>query len=417
MGDTSRAQVDDGTAFVGYPSSVGAHRRTAAGGSMIYFDNAATSWPKPPGVAEAMAHFVRELGANPGRAAHRQAVESGRIVYDAREAVCELFHAPDPLRLVWCKNVTEALNLALRGLLRPGDRVVSSSMEHNSMMRPLRALEDGGVEVAVVSCSPQGVLDPAGVEAAIQPNTRLVALNHASNVVGTLLPVDEVGALCRRRDLLLLVDAAQTGGAYPLDMQADQIDLLGFTGHKSLGGPMGTGGLIMGERVDETQMEPLIRGGTGSRSEHEVQPDFLPDMCESGTPNVVGLAGLEVGVRWVLERGVGAICAHEVAPTRTLIDGLRSIPGVTVYGTLDPELQTATVSFNIDGMPSSEAGLRLDDEYGILCRVGLHCALAAHKTLGTFPTDTVRFGLSAFNTAEEVQAAIVAVHRLAEQAI
>lgn len=383
---------------------------------MIYFDNAATSWPKPPGVVEAMVRFMEAIGANPGRAAHRQAVESGRIVYGAREAVCDLFHAPDPLRLVWCKNVTEALNLALRGLLRRGDHVVTSSMEHNSMMRPLRALEDGGVEVTVVGCSPQGVLDPAAVEAVIRPNTRLVALNHASNVVGTLLPVAEVGALCRQRDLLLLVDAAQTGGAYPLDMQADQIDLLGFTGHKSLGGPMGTGGLIVGERVDETQIDPLIRGGTGSRSEHEVQPDFLPDMCESGTPNVVGLAGLQAGVRWVLDRGVEAIRAHEVALTRTLIDGLRSIPGVTVYGTQDAELQTATVSFNIDGMAPSEAGLRLDDECGILCRVGLHCAPTAHKTLGTFPTGTVRFGLSAFNTAEEVHAAIAAMRQLAEEA-
>ena len=389
---------------------------------MIYFDNAATSWPKPPGVAEAMTLFIEAVGANPGRAAHRQAVESGRIVYGAREAVCELFHAPDPLRLVWCKNVTEALNLVIRGLLRPGDHVVTSSMEHNSMMRPLRALEgqpehgSGGVEVTVVGCSPQGVLEPAAVEAAIRPNTRLVALNHASNVVGTLLPVAEVGALCRERGLLLLVDAAQTGGAYPVDVQADRIDLLGFTGHKSLGGPMGTGGLIVGGRVDERQIDPLVRGGTGSRSEHEVQPDFLPDMCESGTPNVVGLAGLEVGVRWVLERGVEAIRAHEVALTQALIDGLHSIPGVTVYGTLDPELQTATVSFNIDGMAPSEAGLRLDDEYGILCRVGLHCAPTAHKTLGTFPTGTVRFGLSAFNTADEVQVAIAAVRQLAKEA-
>ncbi|MBN1659191.1 MAG: aminotransferase class V-fold PLP-dependent enzyme [Anaerolineae bacterium] len=387
---------------------------------MIYFDNAATSWPKPPGVAKAMTHFIEHVGANPGRAAHRLAVESGRIVYGAREAVCDLFHAPDPLRLVWCKNVTEALNLALRGLLQPGDHVITSSMEHNSMMRPLRALErpeqsSGGVEVTVVGCSPQGLLDPAAVASAIRPNTRLVALNHASNVVGTLLPIAEVGALCRQRGLLLLVDAAQTGGAYPLDMQADQIDLLGFTGHKSLGGPMGTGGLIVGERVDETQLEPLIRGGTGSRSEHEVQPDFLPDMFESGTPNVVGLAGLEVGVRWVLDRGVAAIRAHEVALTQALIEGLQAITGVTVYGTLDPELQTATVSFNVDGMAPSEAGLRLDDEHGILCRVGLHCAPAAHRTLGTFPAGTVRFGLSAFNTAEEVHAAISAVRRLAEE--
>ena len=396
---------------------------------MIYFDNAATSWPKPPGVAEAMTRFIDEVGANPGRAAHRQAIESGRIVYGAREAVCELFHAPDPLRLVWCKNVTEALNLALRGLLRPGDHVVTSSMEHNSMMRPLRALEGaperhqgaperhlGGVEVTVVECSPSGVLDPAEVEAAIRPNTRMVALNHASNVVGTLLPVAEVGAICRERDLLLLVDAAQTGGAYPVDVQADKIDLLGFTGHKSLGGPMGTGGLIVGERVDETQIDPLIRGGTGSRSEYEVQPDFLPDMCESGTPNVVGLAGLEAGVRWVLERGVQAIRAHEVALTQALIEGLRSIPGAIVYGTLDPELQTATVSFNIDGMRPSLVGLRLDDEYGIGCRVGLHCAPTAHRTLGTFPDGTVRFGLSAFNTAEEVEIALGAVRQLAADA-
>ena len=396
---------------------------------MIYFDNAATSWPKPPGVAEAMTRFIDEVGANPGRAAHRQAIESGRIVYAAREAVCEIFHAPDPLRLVWCKNVTEALNLALRGLLRPGDHVVTSSMEHNSMMRPLRALEGaperhqgaperhlGGVEVTVVECSPSGVLDPAEVEAAIRPNTRMVALNHASNVVGTLLPVAEVGAICRERDLLLLVDAAQTGGAYPVDVQADKIDLLGFTGHKSLGGPMGTGGMIVGERVDETQIDPLIRGGTGSRSEYEVQPDFLPDMCESGTPNVVGLAGLEAGVRWVLERGVEAIRAHEVALTQALIEGLRSIPGVTVYGTLDPELQTATVSFNVDGMRPSLAGLRLDDEYGIACRVGLHCAPTAHRTLGTFPDGTVRFGLSAFNTAGEVEVALGAVRQLAADA-
>jgi len=388
---------------------------------MIYFDNAATSWPKPPGVAEAMVHFLQKVGANPGRAAHQRAIASGRILYEARETVCALFNAPDPLRLVFGKNVTEALNLALRGLLHPGDHVVTSSMEHNSVMRPLRALErqpepcSGGVELTVVQCSARGVLDPADVAAAIRPNTRLVVLNHASNVVGTLLPVAEVGALCRQRDLLLLVDAAQTGGAYPVDVQADQIDLLAFTGHKSLGGPMGTGGLIVGQRVDETQMEPLIRGGTGSRSEQERQPDFLPDMFESGTPNVVGLAGLEAGVRWVLERGVEAIRAHEVALAQKLINGLRATPGVTVYGTLDAELQTATISFNVAGMAPSEAGLRLDDEHGIMCRVGLHCAPPAHRTIGAFPDGTVRFGLSAFNTLDEVDIALAAVEELARK--
>jgi cysteine desulfurase/selenocysteine lyase len=380
---------------------------------MIYFDNAATSWPKPPGVVEAMVHFMEEVGANPGRAAHRRAVESGRIVYEAREAVCELFHAPNPLRAVWSKNVTEALNLALRGLLRAGDHVVTSSMEHNSVMRPLRALQRSGIEVTVVPCSPQGVLDPADVERALRPRTRLVALNHASNVVGTLLPVAEVGAICRDHDVLLLVDTAQTGGAYPIDAQGDQIDLLGFTGHKSLGGPMGTGGLIVGERVDERQMEPLERGGTGSHSEYEVQPDFLPDVYESGTLNAVGLAGLRAGVRWVLSQSVDRIRAHEVALTQRLIDGLRSLPSVIVYGTLHADLQIATVSFNVVGMEPSEVGLRLDDEYGILCRVGLHCAPAAHKTIGTFPDGTVRFGLNGFNTMDEVETALAAVEELA----
>jgi cysteine desulfurase family protein len=379
---------------------------------MIYLDNASTSWPKPPGVAEAMRRFMEDVGANPGRAAHRRAVEAGRIVYGAREAVCELFRAPDPLRVVWCKNVTEALNLALRGLLRTGDHVVTSSMEHNAVMRPLRALEAGGVELTVVQCSPQGLLDPADVEAAMQPHTKLVVLNHASNAVGTLLPVPEVGAICRERDVLLLMDTAQTGGVYPIDMQADQIDLLGFTGHKSLGGPMGTGGLIVGQRVDESRMEPLNRGGTGSRSEDEVQPEFLPDKYESGTPNAVGLAGLEVGVRWVLDQGVEAIRTHEVALTHRLIAGLCNIPGVAVYGTQDAELQTATVSFNLSGMACSEVGLRLDEAHGILCRVGLHCTPGAHRTIGTFPGGTVRFGLSAFTTMDEVEAALAAVEEL-----
>ncbi len=382
---------------------------------MIYFDNAATTWPKPPEVAEAMVHFLDEVGANPGRAAHHRAVESGRIVYDAREAVAELFNAPDPLRVVFGANVTQALNLALRGYLRTGDHVITSGMEHNSVMRPLRDLESHGVELTVVACSPEGFLDPADVEAAIRPNTLMIVLNHASNVVGTLLPVAEVGRIAREHDLLLLVDAAQTGGAYPVDVQADQIDLLGFTGHKSLHGPMGTGGLVIGQRVDVERLRPLTRGGTGSNSELEEQPDFLPDMCESGTPNAVGLAGLAAGARWVLERGVETIRAHEVAMTQRLIDGLSALPDVTVYGGHDAGRQTATVSFNIARMAPSEAGLRLDEEYGIMCRVGLHCAPAAHKTIGMFPDGTVRFGLSAFNTLAQVEEAIEAVGQLSAE--
>jgi len=380
---------------------------------MIYFDNAATSWPKPHCVAEAMLHFLNDVGANPGRSAHRLSVESARIVYGAREAISEIFNAPDPLRVVFGHNVTEALNLALCGLLRPGDHVITSSIEHNSVMRPLRALERAGVELTVVKCSSEGFLDPGDVEAAMKFNTAMIVLNHASNVVGTLVPVARVGRIAQKHGVLLLVDAAQTGGAYPIDMRADEIDLLAFTGHKSLYGPMGTGGLIIGERVDVARLAPIKRGGTGSRSEQEEQPDFLPDMVESGTPNVVGLAGLGAGVRWVLDRGVAVIRAHEQALAQKLIEGLRDIEGVIVYGGMDASRQTATVSFNIADMAPSEVGLWLDEQHEILCRVGLHCAPAAHKTICTFPSGTIRFGLGVFNTAEEVEIAVKAVRQLA----
>lgn len=383
---------------------------------MIYLDNAATSWPKPTGVTEAMVDFMNRVGANPGRSGHRLSVEAARIVYEARELIADLFHAPDPLRVVFGANATEALNLALRGYLRPGDHVVTSGMEHNSVMRPLRYLagreRDGAIELTVVPCSTEGFLDLVDLEAALRLETVMVVLNHASNVCGSLLPVREAGAMARRHGCLLLVDTAQTAGAYPIDMEEDQIDLLAFTGHKAMGGPMGTGGLIIGERVDTNRLVPLKRGGTGSRSESEEHPDFLPDMCESGTANGVGLAGLAAGVRWVRAEGVERIRQHEIELARRLIDGLRATHGVRVYGGLDAARQTGTVAFNVRNLEPSEVGLRLDDEFQIMCRVGLHCAPAAHKTLGTFPAGTVRFGLGAFNTSDEVDAALVAVKRI-----
>ena len=384
--------------------------------NLIYFDNAATSWPKPPGVAAAMTNFIQEIGANPGRSGHRLAVDSSRVVYAAREAIAQLFNATDPLRVVFGSNVTEALNLSLYGLLQPGDHVITTSLEHNSVMRPLRALASQGVELTVAPCSSAGFLDPEDIRAAVQPNTVLIAVNQASNVIGTLLPVAAISRIARAHDLLLLVDAAQTGGAYPIDLQADGIDLLAFTGHKSLYGPMGTGGLVFGERVDPDRIEPLKRGGTGSRSEREEQPDFLPDKFESGTQNAVGLAGLEAGIQWILDQGVATIRSHEIGLVRQMLEGLQDIAGVTIYGSLDPSLQTATISFTVDGMSPSDVGLRLDEEYGILCRVGLHCAPAAHKTIGTFPVGTVRFGLGAFNTHEEIQIGIKAVQQLALEA-
>jgi cysteine desulfurase family protein len=343
-------------------------------------------------------------------------LEAARSIYAARETVAELFNAPDPLRVVFGQNATEALNLALHGYLYPDDHIITSSMEHNSMMRPLRALEGEGIEMTVVQCSPEGHLDPAEVEMAICPNTVMIALNHASNVVGTILPIAEVGRIARQRGLLLLTDVAQTAGAYPIDVESNCIDLLAFTGHKSLYGPMGTGGMIVGERVDLARLKPLVHGGTGSRSEWEEQPDFLPDRYESGTPNAVGLAGLGAGVRWVQERGVERIRAHEMMLTQRLWDGLSAIPGVAIYGDPGATQRMAVVSFNIEGMEPSEVGLRLDEECQIMCRVGLHCAPAAHRTLGTFPRGTVRLGLGAFNTLEDVEMVLAAVEELTREA-
>jgi selenocysteine lyase/cysteine desulfurase len=285
-------------------------------------------------------------------------------------------------------------------------------MEHNSMIRPIRTLQKKGVEISIVKCNREGFLNLDDLIAAIKPSTKMIALNHASNIIGTLLPISKVGQIARDHDLLFLVDAAQTGGAYPIDMQNEFIDLLGFTGHKSLYGPMGTGGLIFGDRVDVKDMNSLKQGGTGSKSESEIQPDFLPDIGESGTPNTVGLAGLNVSVQWIIEKGIDKIRSHEMALTQQLIDGLLTIPNVKVYGGLESSAQTATVSFNIIDYEPSDVGVLLDEEFDIMCRVGLHCSPLSHKTIGTFPEGTVRFGLGLYNTENEVKTAISAVRQI-----
>jgi selenocysteine lyase/cysteine desulfurase len=259
------------------------------------------------------------------------------------------------------------------------------------------------------------MLNSHEVESKIQSNTKMVVLNHASNVTGTLLPIEEVGLIARKYNLLFLVDAAQTAGAYPIDVEKDGIDLLAFTGHKSLYGPQGTGGLVIGERIKEKEMIPLKQGGTGSRSEFEEQPDFLPDCFESGTPNGVGLAGLLAGVQFVLERGVGQIRQNEMALIEKLIKGLKEIPQVKLYGPENQGDRIATLSFNVAQLSPSDMASRLEKKFGILCRPGLHCAPAAHHTLGTFPEGTIRFGLSAFNTGIEVDAAIRAVSLVSQQ--
>jgi len=382
---------------------------------MIYLDNAATTWPKPACVAQTMTDYALNVGASPGRASHRLSLAASRVVYDTREALGRLFGVSDPLRIVFTANGTEALNLVAMGYLNSGDHVVTTSVEHNALMRPLRHLESLGVRLTIVPCGVDGTLDPAAVEQALRPNTVLLAINHASNVVGTVLPIAQIGAIARMRGILMLVDSAQTAGAYPIDMAAMGIDLLAFTGHKGLFGPQGTGGLCLGERVDVERLRPLKRGGTGSNSESEEQPSFLPDKYEAGTLNAVGIAGLGAGARYVLEQGVSRIRRHEEELTACLLSGLRAIPGLQLYGTGDASLQVATVSFNVTDIQPSEVAERLDEEHGVLCRAGLHCAPAAHRTIGTYPRGSVRFGLSYLNTLEQVDAAVEAVRSVASE--
>ncbi len=379
---------------------------------MIYLDSAATSWPKPPEVLKAMVDVLERAGGNPGRSGHRLSIEAARVVYDTREDIARFFNISDPTRVIFTSGATHSMNVVLKGLIKPGDRVVVSSMEHNAVMRPLRSLEEQGLVLDIVPCAPDGSLDVNDIAKALKSDTRLVVTVHASNVAGTILPVAEAASLARRAGALLLVDAAQTAGVLPIDMQAFGIDFLAFTGHKGLQGPPGIGGLIIGDRVDTSQVEPLIRGGTGSQSELEEQPEYLPDKFESGTPNIVGIAGLHAGINWIMDRGIETIREQEKELAGALIDGLSNISGIKIYGTHDPEKTVAIVSFTATGRRVSEIGLILDEDYGILTRVGLHCAPAAHKTIGSFPEGTVRLAPGVFTTPDEIKEAVRALEKV-----
>ena len=377
---------------------------------MIYFDNAATSWPKPPAVRAALEEYFGEAGGNPGRSGHRMSIAAARLVENTRESLAELFHVDDPSRIVFTHNATHALNLALHGLLKPGAHVVTTAVEHNSVMRPLRHLEAAGVELTVVPCSRDGLPDLDQVRGALRPSTKLLVATHASNVIGSILPIADLAALARERGALSLIDASQTAGCVPLDLATLDVDLLAFTGHKGLLGPTGTGGLYIREGIT---MEPLIRGGTGSASALEQQPDFLPDAYESGTPNVAGIAGLGAAVHFLNRTGVDCVLQHERALVARFIRGAAAIPEITVYGTQDVERRCGLVSFTLAGMAPSEVSLLLDESFGILARPGLHCSPAAHRTLGTFPNGTVRFSFGWFNTLEEVDRALTALREIA----
>lgn len=378
---------------------------------LIYLDNGATSFPKPPAVAAAMTRFLLEIGGSPGRSGHRLSQEAARVVFECREAVAALIGAPDARRVAFTLNATQALNAAIYGLLRPGDRVLTTAVEHNSTMRPLRDLERrGAISLEVLPCDRAGRLDLDRLEEALRARPRLLAATHASNVSGAILPLRTVGGMTRAAGTLLLVDAAQSAGAQPIDVVADSVDLLAFTGHKALFGPQGTGGLWARAGVEP---EPLFRGGTGSNSELEEQPDFWPDRQESGTQNAVGLAGLLAGVRFVADTGLAAIRAREKALTQRLLDGLRAIDGVTLYGPETAAERSPIVSVTFDGVVPSEAGFLLEEGFDVLTRVGLHCAPAAHRCIGTYPQGTVRFSPGYFTTEAGIDAALEGCRYLA----
>ena len=388
----------------------------------LYFDNAATSFPKPPEVTQAMLQYMSEVGASPGRGAYKEAVEAGRTLMRCRELINRLIHGEDPRHIVFTLNASDSLNLAIKGLVRHHQRkresvhVVTTTMDHNSILRPMREIEGDGVQITRVKVDPDsGRIDPGDIRSAIRADTRLVALIHASNVTGAIQPIAEIGAVCRERGAAFLVDAAQTIGHVPIDVQAVKVDLLAFPGHKGLLGPLGTGGLYLRpgmEQVIDTSRE----GGTGSASERDTQPTHMPDKYEPGSHNGPGIAGLAAGVQWILDRGVDAIHDHEQRLTRILLDGLRELPAVRVLGSREVEHRCGVVSIVIDGMEPADLAAILEENFGILSRAGLHCAPLAHQACGTASSGgAVRLSVGSFLTVDDARYAVDSIAEIARE--
>lgn len=378
---------------------------------MIYLDNAATTWPKPESVYKALDEFARNGAANPGRSGHRMAVASESKVAEARARVAKLLNAESPDRIVLTMNATDALNIAIKGLLRPGDHVVTSVLEHNSINRPLAALEQAGaIFVTRIAASADGGLAVDAVREALTSATRLVALTHASNVLGVVNDAAALGAAAMAHGAVLLLDASQTAGVVPIDVRGDQLDLVAFPGHKGCFGPMGTGALYVKPGL---ALRAFREGGTGFGAESEHQPDAMPFHLEGGTPNAHGLAGLAAGLEFIEREGVRKIGSHERDLALRFADEARRIPGVTVWSAKSPAKQIGPVSISIQGRDPSKVGAMLDERHGIACRPGLHCAPGTHRHLGTFPAGTVRFSFGYFNTAADVDAAAAALREIA----
>jgi cysteine desulfurase family protein len=367
----------------------------------LYFDNAATSWPKPEAVYKAAELQMRRMCGNPGRSGHTRTLETDRLIYRTREALVTLFNADDPARIIFALNATDALNIALKGFLQEGDHVLFTSLEHNSVLRPLGAMRrDGLITTTMIPGSPEGYPDLNFLENAYQPQTSLLVVNHASNVIGTIAPLREMIGSAHSRGVRVLVDAAQTAGCLSIDIADLDIDMLAFTGHKSLLGPTGTGGLYVKTGLD---LKPLREGGTGSQSELDLHPEQMPERLEAGTLNSAGLAGLLEGISFIRETGLDQIYEHEMSIRQSLREQLLEIPQITVYGPEKANACVGSLSFTIENIDCGEIGYILESSYGILCRTGLHCAPLAHQAIGTFPGGTVRLSPGYFNSPDDIQ--------------
>jgi len=380
----------------------------------IYLDNAATSFPKPPAVAQAMLRYMTEVGASINRGVYASAQDAGLAALLLREGLCRLFRHGDPTHCILTSGCTMGLNMTLRGWLRPGDHCLVSSMEHNAVMRPLQDLAKQGVTFDRIPCDQDGRLDPSDLLPLFRPNTRLVALAHASNVGGGVQDAAAVGKICRDRGVPLLLDAAQTAGHWEIDFDGWGLSALSAPGHKGLMGPSGTGALLLSPEF-AAKLSPIVAGGTGSASDSELQPAYMPDRFEPGTPNLPGIYGLRAAVDFILETGADALRRREEALTSQFLAGLRDVPGIRLAGPRTLENRVGVISVDFLELDNAEAAFRLEQDYGILTRCGLHCAPAAHKTLGTFPQGTVRFSPGWYTTAEEIEAAAAAVREIAAQ--
>ena len=379
----------------------------------IYLDNAATSFPKPEGVSTAMKTYLDQVGATINRSVYGSAQDAGLVTLQLRQRLKKLFHFPEAVtHVILTPGATWGLNMAIKGFLKKGDHCIVSSMEHNAVMRPLLQLP--GVEFDRIPCNREGLLNPADVEKLIRPNTRLLVMAHGSNVCGSVQDARAVGEICRKHGIAFVLDAAQTAGHYPVDFEAFGLSALCVPGHKGLLGPSGIGALLMTDAFAKT-LDPIVAGGTGSASDSEYLPDYLPDRFESGTPNLPGIYGWEAALQYVETRGVEALRAHEMALCQRFLEGLSSIEGVALCGTKDLNRRVGVVSVDFLHKDNAEAAFELELDYGILTRCGLHCAPSAHKTLDTFPRGTVRFSLGFSSTEADVDAALCAIRSICSQ--